>query len=363
MPYVFGVDGGGTNSRAILATDKGQVVSICKSPGVNYHDVGASKVLNTINRLFHESLENARARREECLGTCLGLAGVGRPQDHEILKPLFDEQFGSENYLLMSDAEIALVSGTLSEFGIIATAGTGSMIFGRNEEGHSGRVGGYGPVISDEGSGYQLSVHALRELVRVHDGFTHSTQLIKPVLEFLKLKHMDELIQWVNSPKATRDKIAALAPLVVKAANEDDPLADQVLNQQADQLVLGIELLHKKLKFSERVDVVLSGGMFNEASYYRQLARRKILYLLPGANVLAPKMDPCLGAALYAYSIANVPLNDDLLDILRRTYRECMNQQTSTHIDSSSPKTESIQETKHEEETTQTVSKSKDIEQ
>ena len=48
MPYVFGVDGGGTRSRAILMTDRGRVVYHGKGPGLNYHDAGAGPVTATV---------------------------------------------------------------------------------------------------------------------------------------------------------------------------------------------------------------------------------------------------------------------------------------------------------------------------
>ncbi|HPP01198.1 MAG TPA: BadF/BadG/BcrA/BcrD ATPase family protein [bacterium] len=322
MPYVFGVDGGGTRSRAILMTDRGRVVYYGKGPGLNYHDTGASQVTALIQRLFQEALHAARGRPEECLGICLGLAGVGQEQDHEILRPLFDNLFGKESYLLTSDAEIALVSGTLSEFGIVVLAGTGSIIFGRNPKGKESRVGGYGPLLSDEGSGYRIGLEALRAIVRYHDGLGPDTPIRSAVLSHLQMTQISEMVNWVNTRSATREKIAALAPIVVRLASEDDPVADEILNQKADALALGVESVCKRLEFSERVDVVLGGGVFNEASYYGQIVRRKILYLLPGANVTPPRFEPVVGAALYALSMAGIPVDEDILDNVRRSTRD-----------------------------------------
>lgn len=337
MPYVFAVDGGGTSSRSVLITDDGRVVHLGKGPGVNYHDIGASRVAATLNRLFNDALSAARARREECLGMCFGLAGVGREHDHHILQPLFDDQFGADSYMLLSDAEIALVSGTLSETGMIAIAGTGSMIFGRNEKGEEGRVGGYGPAVSDEGSGYQIALTSMRAMLRAHDGCAPSTILQTWVLNHLHLKTIDELVHWLNSPAATRDKIAAIAPLIIRAASENDAVADEIINQQADLLAIGVDALHKRLNFPGRCDVVLCGGLFNEGSFYRQVVRRKVLYLLPGADVITPSMEPIFGGALYAYSLAGIPLSEDLLETIRRTYKEYRQDHPVTTIHEPTP--------------------------
>ncbi|RJP19042.1 MAG: hypothetical protein C4527_27930 [Candidatus Omnitrophota bacterium] len=324
MPYVFGIDGGGSTSRAILITDAGRVVHLAKGPGVNYHEVGAGSVSTTISRLFKETLLAAHARQDECRGVCLGLAGVGREQDRAILKPLFDEVFGKNAYLLVSDAEIALTSGNLSESGIVIIAGTGTILFGRNEQGREGRVGGHGPLLSDEGSGYCIALQGLRAIVRSHDGFEGATLITKSVLEHLKMKTVDELIPWVYAQSTNRRKIAALASFVIQAANEDDPLADEIINQEADALALGVEVLKKKLEMPDCFDVVLSGGLFSASSYYRQIVRRKLLYLLPGANVVSPQLEPVIGAGLYAMHQAGVRIDNDLLDAIRRTYRELM---------------------------------------
>ncbi len=322
MPYVFGVDGGASKSRSILITDQGRVVYVGKGPGVNYHEVGTSRVSSTIQRHFKDALEAARANPSECIGVCLGLAGVGRESDQRMLVPLFDDLFGKDHYLLTNDADIALTGGTLSEDGIIVLAGTGSMVYGRNREQVNARVGGYGPMISDEGSGYKMAISGLKAIAHSHDGFHGPTRIKDFFFNALNVSDFDEMIQLVNSSSLNREKIAALAPLVIRAASEDDPIADEIINHEADQLAIAVEVLHKKLQLPDRIDVVLSGGLFAEDSYYGQMVKRKIKYLLPGANVISPRLEPVIGAGLYALLMADVEVDDDLLDVIVRSYYE-----------------------------------------
>jgi len=323
MPYVFGIDGGGTHSRAILMTDKGKVVFVGKGPSLNYHDIGAGQVSSTIKRLFNDALSKAHARPDECKGVCLGLAGAGQQHDRDILQPIFNDLFGKESYLLMGDAQIALVGGTLSEIGIIVLAGTGSMVYGRNEDNVEGRVGGYGPLLSDQGSGYHIGLEALKMIVQYHDDMEDKPDFHDLVFNHIGVERIGDFISWVNSTSATRERIASIAPIVIQAANEDDPLADEILNRQADGLAKCVDALHKRLSFPERADVVLSGGLFSDTSYFSQMLRRKIHYFIPGANVIAPKLDAVVGAALYALSLANVAIDEDLLDNVKRSFREC----------------------------------------
>ena len=328
MAYAFGVDGGASKSRAVLISENGQVVHLAKGPGVNYHEIGASKVSGTIARLYQECVEGARARSEECRSVCLGLAGVGRNADREILKPLFDEQFGKECYLLTSDADISLLSGSLSDSGIIVLGGTGSMLFGRNESQREARIGGHGPLLSDGGSGYRIALQALRAITAAHDGIGFKTSLQDVILEYLKLKSIEELVSWIYTPTATRERIASIASIVIQAADNEDPIADAILNDEADSLAIGVETLHKKLGLSSGVDVVLSGGLFSGASCYNRILKQKIRYLLPGVNVIPPKLDPVLGAGLYAMNQMGVAIDNDVIDTIRNSYREFLKTQS-----------------------------------
>lgn len=322
MPYVFGIDGGGSNCRSILTTDDGRTLHVGRGSSVNYHEVGAGQATRVIGKLFKEALEAAHASPRECKAACLGLAGAGRESDKRTLSPLFDNIFADTPYLLVSDAEIALASGAMSDSGILVMAGTGSMVFGKNDHGQTGRVGGYGPIVSDEGSGYRIAVEAVKALLHSWDGVEADTMLGSVLLKHLDLKDIDELVLWVNSDQATRRRVAEMAPLVIRAANEDDPVADAVLNREADALALGVDALHKKLNFKENVQVVMSGGLLLHCSYYNQLLRRKIMYLIQSAAVNPPKLEPIFGAALYAYSLSGIEINDDLLDSMQRSHRE-----------------------------------------
>lgn len=348
MPYVFGVDGGGSTCRAILITESGRVVFYGKGAGVNYHEVGASTAVRTIEKLYQEALSKARARKDECIGIGLGLAGAGRAKDQEILTPLFHDAFGNTPFLLTTDADIALTSGTLSDSGIIVIAGTGAMIYGRNEAEECSRVGGYGPLVSDEGGGYRIGLEALRRVVRAYDGCDLETLLSERILAHFELKTFEDLISWVNSAEATREQIASIAPLVMRAATENDPVADELMNEAADALAIGVEALHQRLQFPDRFEVVLSGGLLTNSTNYAQVVRRKILYLLPGATITPPKMEPVFGAALFAYSLTGQTIDQDLLDTIQLTYREYSDRQNSTNATRESALAAASAETENE---------------
>lgn len=332
MPYAFGVDGGASNSRAVLTTLQGEVLHTVNGPGVNYHECGAQNAVSTLYRLFQNCLESARAKPDECKGLCFGLSGIGREHDHNVMTPVLNQKFPPGSYILTSDAEIALSGGSLSDQGILVIAGTGSMVYGKSESGVTARAGGYGALLSDEGSGYRIGMEALRAVIHEAEGLSIPTVLTKKIFESMNFRGMDDLVQWANSPNASKDKIASLAPLVIKASDEGDSVAEDILYSQADQLALRVESVYNRLQTPERVDVILSGGILDQASNYWQILRRKIIYLIPGAHVSAPKLEPLLGAALYGLSHAKVEISSDLIAALRRTFIDCKQRHSSSAI-------------------------------
>ena len=66
-------------------------------------------------------------------------------------------------------------------------SGTGSFATGRDKAGRTATAGGWGPLFSDEGSGYHIGVLCLSRLALLHDTHVTGTLLEKNVLEMLGL--------------------------------------------------------------------------------------------------------------------------------------------------------------------------------
>ena len=72
--------------------------------------------------------------------------------------------------LVVNDALVALEAGAGDGPGIVLIAGTGSICYGRNEEGQAARAGGWGYMLGDEGSGWWIGRRALSAVMRQFDG-------------------------------------------------------------------------------------------------------------------------------------------------------------------------------------------------
>merc|ERR1711964_171025 len=100
--------------------------------------------------------------------------------------------------------------------GVIAISGTGSIVYGRNHGGKAARAGGWGHLLGDEGSGYDIGLQGLRAVVRMADGRQPSTLLIPEILTQISLTSPNQLVKWIS--KVDKSQIAQLANSVFQAA-------------------------------------------------------------------------------------------------------------------------------------------------
>ena len=103
----------------------------------------------------------------------------------------------SEDRILTHDAHIALVGGAGKQEGVIIISGTGAIAYGINAHGKEARASGWGYLIGDEGSGYDIAIKGLQAVARAADGRDAPTELTDGILNRLGLNEPSDLIRWV----------------------------------------------------------------------------------------------------------------------------------------------------------------------
>jgi N-acetylglucosamine kinase-like BadF-type ATPase len=148
--------------------------------------------------------------------------------------------------------------------GVNVVAGTGSIAYGRR--GPAGaRVGGWGEVFGDEGSGYWVAVAALRIASQMSDGRRAPGPLLDVLRDHLRLDTDLDLVDVVLQRwGGDRTRIAALSRPVVTAARRGDGAARGLLDTAADELARHVTAIRSRLGFASTdvVPVSYSGGMF-----------------------------------------------------------------------------------------------------
>lgn len=283
---VLGIDGGGTHTVALLARvadavgKDWHVLGRGESGPSNLQAVGRDRALRALDDAVARAFAAAGVPRAPVAAACLGLAGAGRPDDQAVIRDWADRAGLAGKVDVTADAPLLLAAGTPDGWGVAVVAGTGSMVFARARDGRTARAGGWGYLLGDEGSGYALVVAGLQAIVRATDGRGPATRLTERFLEALNLKQPQELVGAVYRGGLDRTALAALAPLVLGAAEEGDSVAASIVEDAARLLAETIRAAARQLQLEqEAIPLALAGGALLSSEPYRQRLLRQTAQL------------------------------------------------------------------------------------
>ncbi len=175
MTSFIGIEGGGSTTRVFIQRDdqEPEYFEFPISLKVRNGDFAASA--EKLRRIVgaHGNAPNIRNSQFAIRNLALGLSGMSREEDQELLRAAIVAlpEFADARIHIESDATLTLKSVLAEgEEGILLIAGTGSVIFYQPSGGAARRIGGWGPLLSDEGSGYRIGLRALRHYVNALDG-------------------------------------------------------------------------------------------------------------------------------------------------------------------------------------------------
>jgi N-acetylglucosamine kinase-like BadF-type ATPase len=94
--------------------------------------------------------------------------------------------------------------------------------------------------------------------------------------------------------------LASLAPLVLQAAEKNDPVSVQVLQSCSALVAEQVSAAADRIREGETVKVVFIGGLIDHETVYAGILRKTILEIAPGIEVCAPDKSPVEGAILMA---------------------------------------------------------------
>jgi N-acetylglucosamine kinase-like BadF-type ATPase len=196
----------------------------------------------------------------------------------------------------VSDAELVLAAGTPAGWGVALICGTGSIAWGRAPDGRSARAGGWGYLLGDEGSGYDIALRALRLATQTADRRAAAPALLQAALDHWGLQEPEQLIGQVYRLETTRAEIAALAPRVVALADAGEPAAMHLLDDASGELAQLVVAVACKLDLIAP-PVALAGGLLGACE---QLRGGIAVYLGVEPGALMYVEEPARGAVTIA---------------------------------------------------------------
>lgn len=233
--YVIGIDGGGTGSKGITADMNGDVLLRFTGGATNYNGGNKKEIDTNVQHLLKQA--TAGRKISDCQAVCIGSAGISNPSVVSFLENAVKAKGFTCPIMIVGDSMTAHAGALKNKDGIILIAGTGAICFGRKDDGQAMRVGGYGHLIDDEGSAYDIARRMMREVVRAADGRAEETVLRSLIFDSLGFTHLGDMIAWLYDKERSKKEIAGLAVLLSEAVKMGDKVAERIVEEAADALV------------------------------------------------------------------------------------------------------------------------------
>ena len=281
---ILGVEGGGTKTAWALVID-GKILESGRLPPSNFR-LTPSDQLTKILRVMPGEVDRVG----------IFLAGCGTEEDRTRLIGLARKVWPKAQIIGGSDRDAGVAACLRERDGIVVNAGTGSSVTGRRGD-HIEKAGGWGHILGDSGGAYFVSIRALRLILREYDLRRGERRFAAHILGALALNNFDELVRWAQT--ADKTEIAALAPVVFRAADDGDNAAQEIINAGATVLAHFAAAVATRLELKSP-EVRLMGGLFENRQSYVEAFRGVLEPKIPKAQIALIDSAPEIGAAWLA---------------------------------------------------------------
>ncbi len=311
----LGIDGGGTRTVALLSDEHGRAWRRLEFGPANTKLLTHAQLIarfRTIARAFP---------KPSAVG--IGVAGIWIESEARQVREAAARAWPDVPCHASNDLEIALETAKMkNEKGsgkgnkrttdrdsslpqILILSGTGSCCFGKDARGHIVKMGGWGHLLGDNGSGYEIGLHALKAVVYAYDHDGKWPRLGQQLLRALQLNEPTEFIDWIHS--AAKTDIAALATEVFDAGQRGDTIASQILAAAATTLAQDALRCADRLAPRNRpVQFVLAGGILLKQPHFAREVTRRLRQLRPDCQVTPLPRESVWGAIEFAKRLAAV---------------------------------------------------------
>jgi N-acetylglucosamine kinase-like BadF-type ATPase len=296
LAFFLAVDLGGTKTEYVLADETRELARV-RGGTIKRMRTDAATADENFAKAVEELQAVSGVSLRQVTRSCVGAAGITVALVTDWIRKAFAEHVGG-SLILLGDVEIALDAAFFGGPGVLVMAGTGSNVAGRASSGKLTTAGGWGPALSDQGSGARIGHQALRDMVLARDRGLE-TALYPAIMKLWKLTNFDELVGYANqipSPDFTK-----LAPVVVACAEAGDEVAKGVLRREAEELAHLARVVIERLRREDGKpdwvpELAFTGSILEHVTLIREGIVEVLRRDLPELKVVPGVVDPTLGA-------------------------------------------------------------------
>lgn len=292
--YYIGIDGGATKTLVALGDNLGTMIEVIKLGATNYHAMGVETTKDTLKEALDTITRNNKIGIAQIKKICFGGAGIDTDEGVKIMTNIFRD-IGYKNELtIVNDSLIALVGANDGYHGGVVIGGTGSVAIGVDDDGKTHKVGGWGHILDDRGSGYAIARDALYRIMSYHDGRGRETLLWDGVKERLKIESPEEISDFVYDSQTKKHDIADLATIVIGLYDKDE-VATEIIEEAVASLQRLIVTLAKNIG-KDRFSMALYGSIIVKNDKFRERLTELVNEQYPNIKLHLPLKEAYRGA-------------------------------------------------------------------
>jgi len=303
--FYLGIDAGGTKTHAIIADSESRVIGEGFSGAANPLRAGLEEAISHIEQAVAEACTQAEVKLYSIESACAAVAGINHPIHYHTMKDALSDALHIEGLELVTDARAALEGALDGKPGVVIIAGTGSIAVGMDASGRQARAGGFGPTLSDEGSGYDIARRGLQAVISSFDGRSPDTMLTDLICKRLGVASPSDLPAVIYNSDSEPVEIAPLAELVDEAARRGDEVARKILATAGAELGrLAVTVIEKLGLQSSEFRIACVGSVFRSGDFVLSPLGEAVLRAAPRAEIGPPLYSPAIGAVKLAQELA-----------------------------------------------------------
>ena len=257
------MDGGQTKTAVVVLDGGGKRIEAWRAEALTTPSKpGAMDNLRAVVRGIAEELGRRLGAADPPQAACFSLTGY--LQGDQTIPGLIREEMdrtapGIGRIHTVPDYVGNWAAATGGKPGVMVISGGGSVAYGRNASGEASRIGGWGHLLGDEGSGFWIGLEAIKAALKSWAGAGPKTALEDGVMREFGTEDDRRIVREVYSASFSEAQVAGLVPLVASLSQDGDETATRILDEAAGYLAdIACAVLHRL----GPLPVYPSGGVF-----------------------------------------------------------------------------------------------------
>jgi N-acetylglucosamine kinase-like BadF-type ATPase len=294
LPLV-GLVGGGTTTECSVIDSSGAAIAGARRGPSNPNFVPLAEARANVTAALEAALHGIDRCRAAALALFEPVAPDGLDATVDVLAPLLNRTTTIPRY---TEHEAALAAcGIFETEGIAVVAGTGSSAAAMRD-GKRSVAGGWGALLGDEGSAYDIAMWAIRAAIRSSDGTGPGISLLeRRVTAHFGVATLTELVPLFYSNGVTRVEIADLCRVIAPDAAAEPAIAARFASAGDDLAALAVAAGRDVFDRNDTPAVAMSGGVWAAGDVIEGPFATAVRRAYPNARLARERSRPAVGLA------------------------------------------------------------------